>query len=162
MSKFYSALMLARHVSDFIGPSSGAFCTSCTRRLWYVVLLCVLLDTSSRYGCTCRVVRVLPNTKVCKYSLYKMLLMRDRWGPKHVELTYVLSKTYSLRPHLYLVGLHIHYKMIHGRYNVKLVCFSELKVDTAVIIQVSRFLEVKYCFKKKWAYDWKRISQKMP
>ena len=25
MSKFYSALMLARHVSDLIGPSSGAF-----------------------------------------------------------------------------------------------------------------------------------------
>jgi hypothetical protein len=56
MSKFYSALMLARHVSDLIGPSSGAFCTSCIRRLWYVVLLCVLLDTSSRYktvGRTC-------------------------------------------------------------------------------------------------------------
>ena len=45
----YSALKLARHVSDLIGPSSGAFCTSCIRRLWYVVLLCVLLDTSIRY-----------------------------------------------------------------------------------------------------------------
>jgi hypothetical protein len=39
--------MLARHVSDLIGPSSGAFCTSCIRRLWYVVIR-VLLDTSSR------------------------------------------------------------------------------------------------------------------
>ena len=29
MSEFYSALMLALHVSDCIGPSSGAFCTSC-------------------------------------------------------------------------------------------------------------------------------------
>ena len=48
MSKFYSALMLARHVSDLIGPSSGAFCTSCIRRLWYVVIR-VLLDRSSRY-----------------------------------------------------------------------------------------------------------------
>ena len=48
MSKFYSALMLARHVSDLIGPSSGAFCTSCNLRLWYVVIR-VLLDTSSRY-----------------------------------------------------------------------------------------------------------------
>ena len=38
MSEFYSALMLARHVSDLIGPSSGAFCTSCIRRLWYVVI----------------------------------------------------------------------------------------------------------------------------
>ena len=51
MSEFYSALMIARHFSDFIGPSSGAFCTSCIRRLWYVVLLCVLLDTRSE---TCR------------------------------------------------------------------------------------------------------------
>ena len=34
-------------VSDLIGPSSGAFCTSCIRRLWYVVIR-VLLDTSSR------------------------------------------------------------------------------------------------------------------
>ena len=32
MSEFYSALMLARHVSDLIGPSSGAFFTSCIRR----------------------------------------------------------------------------------------------------------------------------------
>ena len=48
MSQFYSALMLARHVSDLTGPSSGAFCTSCIRRLWYVVIR-VLLDTCSRY-----------------------------------------------------------------------------------------------------------------
>ena len=40
--------MLALHVSDLIGPSSGAFCTSCIRRLWCVVMR-VLLDTSSRY-----------------------------------------------------------------------------------------------------------------
>ena len=33
MSKFYSALMFARHVSGLIGPSSGAFCTSYIRRL---------------------------------------------------------------------------------------------------------------------------------
>ena len=36
MSKFYSALKLILHVSDLICPSSGAFCTSCIRRLWYV------------------------------------------------------------------------------------------------------------------------------
>ena len=40
--------MLALHVSDLTGPSSGAFCTSSIRRLWYVVIR-VLLDTSSRY-----------------------------------------------------------------------------------------------------------------
>ena len=45
---FNQHLSLARHVSDLIGPSSGAFCTSCIRRLWYVVIR-VLLDTSSRY-----------------------------------------------------------------------------------------------------------------
>ena len=51
MTKFYSALKLARHVSDLIGPSSGAFRTSCIRRLWYVVIR-VLLDTSSHYFVT--------------------------------------------------------------------------------------------------------------
>ena len=87
MSKFYSALMLALHVSDLIGPSSGAFSTSCIRRLRYVVIR-VLLDTSSRYKDVGRnaVVRVLPHTKVCKYRFYKTLLMRDRRGAKHVEL----------------------------------------------------------------------------
>ena len=40
--------MLALLVSDLIGPSSGAFCASCIRRLWYVVIR-VLLGTSSRY-----------------------------------------------------------------------------------------------------------------
>ena len=48
MSKFIQHSLLARHVSDLIGPSSGAFCTSCIRRLWCVVIR-VLLDTSSRY-----------------------------------------------------------------------------------------------------------------
>ena len=51
MSEFYSSRMLARHVSDLTGPSSGAFCTSCNRRLWYVVIR-VLLDTSSHYEVT--------------------------------------------------------------------------------------------------------------
>ena len=38
-------------------------------------------------GWTCRVGRVLPHNKVCEYSLYKTLLMMDRCGLKHVELT---------------------------------------------------------------------------
>ena len=58
----YSSRMLARHVSDLAGPSSGAF-YKLYLQIWYVVLLCVLLDTSSRYCWTCRVVRVLPHTK---------------------------------------------------------------------------------------------------
>ena len=45
----------------------------------------------------------------------------DRWGPKHVELTYVMSKTQSLKNFMYLVGLHIYYKMIHGPYNINFI-----------------------------------------
>ena len=52
MSKFYSALVLALHVSDLIGPSSGAFCTGCIRRLWYVVIR-VVLDVSSSTCVSC-------------------------------------------------------------------------------------------------------------
>ena len=60
-------------------------------------------------GWTCRVVRVVPHTKVCEYSLYKTLLMMDRWGPKHVELTYVMNKNSLIKNHIvYLVGLHIY------------------------------------------------------
>ena len=43
----------------------------------------------------------------------------DRWGPKHVELTYMMNKTHSFKHFVYLVGLHIYYKMIHGPYNIK-------------------------------------------
>ena len=78
MSKFYSALKLARHVSDLIGPSSGAFCTSCIRRLWYVVIR-VLLDTSSR----CNAITPYQSLRI---QLIQTLLMMDRC-PKHVELT---------------------------------------------------------------------------
>ena len=39
--------MLARHVSDLIGPSSVAF-YKLYSQIWYVVIR-VLLDTSSRY-----------------------------------------------------------------------------------------------------------------
>ena len=56
--------MLARHVSDLIGPPSGAF-YELYLQIWYVVI-CVLLDTSSRYGWTCRVVEIL-----VEISLYK-------------------------------------------------------------------------------------------
>ena len=57
VSKSHSSRMLALHVSDPTGPSSGAFCTSCIRRLWYVVIR-VLLDTSSRYKVVGRTVFV--------------------------------------------------------------------------------------------------------
>ena len=41
----------------------------------------------------------------------------DRWDPKHVELTHVMNKL--TQNFVYLVGLHIYYKMIHGSYNIK-------------------------------------------
>ena len=82
MSKFYSALMLARHVSDLIGPSSGAVCTSCICGLWYVIIR-VLLDTSGRYK--------------------------------------AVGIAHSLKNFVYLVGLHIYYKMIHGSYHNKVM-----------------------------------------
>ena len=71
MSEFYSALILARHI---FGPDRSIIRSVLYKlnvQVWYVVLLCVLLVY------TCRVVRVLPHTKVCDYSLYKTLLMMD-------------------------------------------------------------------------------------
>ena len=59
-------------------------------QIWYVVVR-ILLDTSSHYEVV---------------------------GPKHVELTYMVNKTQSLKNFVYLVGLHIYYKMIHGHYNI--------------------------------------------
>ena len=52
MIECYSSRMLVRHVSDLTGPSSGAFDYKLYVQIWYVVLLCVLLDTSSHYFVT--------------------------------------------------------------------------------------------------------------
>ena len=49
----------------------------------------------------------------------------DRRGPKHV----VLNETYPLKHFVYLVGLHIYYKMIHGLYNIKLSLSLILKLQ---------------------------------
>ena len=81
MSEFYSALMLARHVSDLIGPSSGAFFIHAVFvDLVYGTTVCTTghVQPLLRNGWTCLVVRVLPRIKVCEYSLYKTLLMMDR------------------------------------------------------------------------------------
>ena len=46
----------------------------------------------------------------------------DRWGPKHVELKLKCWLKLTHWDHIvYLVGLYIYYKMIHGPYNVKLI-----------------------------------------
>ena len=47
MIEFYSSHMLAQHVSDLTGPSSGAFFYKLYVQICYVVIR-VLLDTSSR------------------------------------------------------------------------------------------------------------------
>ena len=85
---------------------------------WYVVILCVLLDTSSRYEVVgsadwYMVIRVLLDTSshyfvTAANTACKTLLMMDRRGPKHVELTYIMNKTHSLKNLVYLVGLHIY------------------------------------------------------
>ena len=48
MIEFYSSPVLARHISDLTGSSSGAFVYKLYVQVWYVVIR-VLLDTSSRY-----------------------------------------------------------------------------------------------------------------
>ena len=76
------------------------------------------VQPSLRNGWTCQVVRtVVPHTKSTNTAC-KTLLMMDRRGPKHVELTYVMNKTQLLKHFVYLVGLHIYYKTIHGPYNI--------------------------------------------
>ena len=80
--------VLARHVSDLTGPSSGAL-YKLHLQIWYAVIR-ILLDMSGRYfirnSQTCRVVCVLPHTKSANTAC-KMLLKMGRWGLKHVELT---------------------------------------------------------------------------
>ena len=58
----------------------------------------------------------------------------DRWDPKHVELTYVMNKTHSLKKHfVYLVGLHIYIRTIIN-------CFRHQHVITSVdVTKFQRF-----------------------
>ena len=70
----------------------------------------------------------------------------DQWGPKHVELTYVMNKTQSLKNFVYLVGLHIYYEMIHGPYSIKfwmLLCESKCPDDN-VLTFANRWLPYEY------------------
>ena len=71
--------MLARHVSDLTGPSTGAF-YKLYLQIWYVVLR-VLLDTSGRYelrdGWTFRVVRLLPHTRSANTACKTLLMMEQ-------------------------------------------------------------------------------------
>ena len=51
-----------------------------------------------------------------------------------MELTYVLNKTHSLKHFVYLVGLHIYYKIIHGHYNIKLVLSTNLVISAVTYV----------------------------
>ena len=134
----YSSLMLARHFSDLTGPSSGAFYTSCIRGLWYVVIR-VLLDTSSRYKAVGRTVlstTLSSSTRITTYQSLQIQLIQNAPddGPMRSETCRAKLKCWLKLIHwdhiVYLVGLHIYYKMIHGPYNVKLlygICFTFYK-----------------------------------
>ena len=61
MSEFYSALMLARHVSGLISPSSGAFFTSCIRRFGCVVIATQQPDVSEYIKCDVQFIKVAPD-----------------------------------------------------------------------------------------------------
>ena len=59
--------MLARHVSDLIGPSSGAFYKLCLQ-IWCVVIR-VLLDTTSRYEVVGRTVDGPVRSETCRANI---------------------------------------------------------------------------------------------
>ena len=71
-SEFYSTRMLTRHVSDLTGPSSGAF-YKLYLQILYVVLLCVLLDTSSRY----EQLDVSSSTRITTYQSLQIQLLQN-------------------------------------------------------------------------------------
>jgi hypothetical protein len=57
----------------------------------------------------------------------------------------VLNKTHSLKHSVYLVGLHIYYKMIHGPYNIKLNTYTIetknfISVDMSIHLLISSFV----------------------
>ena len=63
----------------------------------------------------------------------------DHLRSKHVQLTYVMNKTQSLKHFVYLVGLHMYYKMIHGPYNIKLRRNIVLCVMSSVFLHIHEF-----------------------
>ena len=54
MIEFYLSHMLARHVLDFTGPSSGAFVYKLYVQVWYAVIRVLLHTKSALTARTCR------------------------------------------------------------------------------------------------------------
>ena len=71
----------------------------------------------------------------------------DQRGPKHVKLPYVMNKTQSLKNYVYLVELHIYYKMIHGPYNIKLQAVFCDSLQWSVTHISGLFYNINTCFK---------------
>ena len=124
--------MLARHVSDLIGLSSGAFCTSCMCRLWYVVIR-VLLDTSSRYKVVGRTLFIVMwmylgvkrrSLQVLLHHIAAMHLHSFILIFSYIRIIFACWAVINLLLCISLcISLDCIYisKMIHGPYNVKLV-----------------------------------------
>ena len=105
---FNQHLSLARHVSDLTSPSSGAFCTSCVCRLWYVVIR-VLFDTSSPYKVVGRT-----SMHITTYQSLQTQLLQNAPddGPTRSETCRAKLKCWLKLTHwdhtVYLVGLYMY------------------------------------------------------
>ena len=89
--------MLALRVSDLIGPSSGAFCTSCIRRLWCVVIR-VLLYMPSRYKFVGRTAYILQDdTRSLQYQAEQILVSQAETFSKMLVMLHWTANRLCLR-----------------------------------------------------------------
>ena len=84
----------------------------------------------------------------------------DQWGPKHVELTYVMNKTQSLKNFVYLVGLHIYcillcLEFIH---NIRSIILHKVKSVTFLVTPCFNIVYVVWSIVKFWAAIVRRAS----
>ena len=69
----------------------------------------------------------------------------DRWSPKHVELTYVMNKTQSLKSFVYFVRLHIYYNIVFRTYVLNAPLYILFPS-----YEITNFTPTK--FTKQWKY----------
>ena len=136
--------MLARHVSELIGPSSGAFCTSCIRRLWYVVIR-VLLDTSSRSKAVSlvihnRSVRPTPlSVRIHVRSSKKTTLkMEARWIFETGNYLPINTKPYTRRLDSLSRQLPT-IQLLRGRFVYIFVWMNAMKIDYLNVVRIYIF-----------------------
>ena len=109
MIDFYSSRMLARHISDLTGPSSGAFLQAVCAD-WYVVMR-VLLDTSSRYEVTLCI--LLDCIHVCSVTLY---LCKSHFSVVGAKFQLQISVRRLLTVPEIVRDFHTYFKQMPGRY----------------------------------------------